>query len=77
VEKNEQEQWEDDKSEKFRKFRTRGIRCDSDGDPAWHDGDSELDEDDDLYVENIDDSEEVEMFGKGKKIAAQHAHMSC
>jgi hypothetical protein len=42
-EKNEQQQWEDDKSENFRKFRTRSILCDSDGDPSWHDSDYELD----------------------------------
>ncbi|KAM0828925.1 hypothetical protein ACQ4PT_067213 [Festuca glaucescens] len=51
------------------------FQCDSDEDPAWHDSDYDMKEDDELFVENVDDSEVDEMVDKGKQNSAQHAHV--
>jgi hypothetical protein len=47
----------------------------SDEDPAWHDSDYDMKEDDDLFAEHVDDSEVDEMVDKGKKNAAENAHV--
>jgi hypothetical protein len=51
------------------------YQTDSDGNPTWHDSDYDMKEDDDLFEEHVDDSEVDEMVDKGKKNAAQHAHV--
>ena len=49
------------------------FECDSEGDPAWNYSDYDLKEDDELFAENVDNSEEDEMVDKGRNNAAQHA----
>jgi hypothetical protein len=51
------------------------FQCESDEDPAWHDSDYDMNEDDALFADNVDDSEPDEMVEKGKHNAAAYAHV--
>jgi hypothetical protein len=51
------------------------FQCESDEDPAWHDSDYDMNEDDALFADNVDDSKPDEMVEKGQHNATAHAHV--